>query len=405
MAKDAHTDEPGHPIPAAVARARAAVRTVADVPAWSLSGSETREALVGIAQARAALDELEARLLSEGDTSGAFAEVGATSAAAWLAHATRMTRREARRRVALAGVLADLETTRESMSAGQMLADQAAEIGAAVSALPKQPEVRQRCEKELVRLAEHHDARELKILGRRVLEVVDPAAADAHEAALLEAEEKAAARATSFSMWDDGTGTVRGRFTLPALEGGMLRKALTAIAAPKHQRAVGQTYGRTRPSPERLGQAFAEYVTRYPADKLPHAGGINATVVVTMTLDTLEGGLGAATIDTGGRLSACAVRRLACEAGLVPMVLDGASQPVDVGRQQRFHTQAQRLALAVTQRHCQAPGCDVPAWLCHVHHDQPWHTGGHTNVRDARLYCPRHHTLVHREPPAPVPRR
>ncbi|GAA5143704.1 hypothetical protein GCM10023340_09730 [Nocardioides marinquilinus] len=404
MAKDAHTDEPGHSIPAAVACVRAAVGGVADVPAWSVRGAETREALVGIAQARAALDELEARLLAQGENGGAFAEVGATSAAAWLAHATRMTRREARRRVALAGALTDLETTREAMAAGQVLAEQAAEIGTAVQSLPDEPETRQRCEKELVRLAEHHDARELKILGRRVLEVVDPAAADAHEAALLEREEKAAARTTSFSMWDDGDGTVRGRFTLPALQGGMLRKALTAIAAPKHQRATGQTYDHTRPSPERLGQAFSEYVARYPADKLPHAGGINATVVVTMTLDTLKGGLGAATIDTGGRLSAGAVRRLACEAGLVPVVLDGASRPLDVGRQRRFHTPAQRLALTITQKHCQGPGCDVPAWLCHVHHAKAWQHGGGTSVDDGRLLCPRHHTLVHREPPDPVPR-
>ncbi|WP_345455026.1 HNH endonuclease signature motif containing protein [Nocardioides marinquilinus] len=404
MAKGANTVEPGHPIPAAVVRVLAEIGNVADAPAWSLRSSETREALVGIARARAVLDELEARLLAEGETAGAFGEVGATSAAAWLAHATRMTRREARRRVALASALGRHETTREAMAGGQVLADQATVVCEAVEALPDEPEVRQRCEKELVRLAEHHDARELKILGRRVLEVVDPAAADAHEAALLEREEKAAARTTSFSMWDDGDGTVRGRFTLPALQGGMLRKALTAIAAPKHQRATGQAYDHTRPSPERLGQAFGEYVAHYPADKLPHAGGINATVVVTMTLDTLKGGLAAATIDTGGRLSAGAVRRLACEAGLVPVVLDGGSKPLDVGRQRRFHTPAQRLALTITQKHCQGPGCDVPAWLCHVHHDNPWHRGGGTSVRDGRLLCPRHHTLVHRDPPTLVPR-
>ncbi len=82
----------------------------------------------------------------------------------------------------------------------------------------------------------------------------------------------------------------------------MLKKAVMAMAAPKHVRATGEIYDHERPTHERLGQAFAEYVARYPADKLPHAGGINATVVVTMDLSTLLGGLKSATIDTGGHL-------------------------------------------------------------------------------------------------------
>ena len=232
-----------------------------------------------------------------------------------------------------------------------------------------------------------------------MLEVIDPDGADAHEGAILDRQERGAAKATSFSMWETGDGKVKGKFTLPELEGGMLRKALMSMAAPKHQRANGEVYDHERPTHERLGQAFAEYVSRYPVDKLPHAGGINATVVVTMSLDTLRGGLEAATIDTGGRLSAGAVRRLACEAGLVPMVLDGDSRPLDVGRARRFHTEAQRLALAITQKHCQHPMCAVPAWLCHVHHRTPWIRRGRTDLDNAQLLCPRHHSLAHRETP------
>ena len=254
-------------------------------------------------------------------------------------------------------------------------------ICAAVDDLPDQPDLRERCEKHLVRLAEHHDAKDLKILGRRVLEVVDPDAADAHEAALLEKEEKDAAKATSFSMWDTGDGTVKGKFTLPALEGGMLRKALMSIAAPKHQRANGDTYDHERPTHDRLGQAFAEYVSRYPVDKLPHAGGINATVVVTMTLDTLLGGLEG----RDHRHRRPAQRRRRPPPGLRGRARpDGsrrqASRPLDVGRTRRFHTEAQRLALAVSQKHCQHPTCTVPAWLCHVHHTTPWTRGGRTNT-------------------------
>lgn len=51
---------------------------------------------------------------------------------------------------------------------------------------------------------------------------------------------------------------------------------------------------------------------------LPEVAGTGATVVVTMTLETLMGGLAAATLDTGDRITAHTARRLACEAGIIP---------------------------------------------------------------------------------------
>ena len=53
-----------------------------------------------------------------------------------------------------------------------------------------------------------------KILGRRILDALAPEAADAHEATLLEREERDAQAATRLVMWDDGHGKVHGRFTL-----------------------------------------------------------------------------------------------------------------------------------------------------------------------------------------------
>ena len=112
--------------------------------------------------------------------------------------------------------------------------------------------------------------------------------------------------------------------------------------------------------PERLGQAFVEYIQRYPANRLPKAGGLTATVVVTMTLDTLLGGLKAAQLDTGETISPGAARRLACEAGIIPAVLGGNSQVLDLGRKTRFHTEAQRIAKTIEAGGCEADGCDRP---------------------------------------------
>ncbi len=94
-------------------------------------------------------------------------------------------------------------------------------------------------------LAADHDAKALKQLGRHILEVASPDAADAHEAKLLEREERDAAAATRLTMWDDGRGKVHGRFTLDALTGAMLKKALHAYAAPKHRAAKGPARGAT----------------------------------------------------------------------------------------------------------------------------------------------------------------
>ena len=200
-----------------------------------------------------------------------------------------------------------------------------------------------------------HDAKHLRVLGKRILEVVDPAAADAHEARLLEKEEQDAEAAAMFRMHDDGHGQCHGKFTISSRHGAMLKKALLAKAAPKHRAAVdGHAPEPGQPTAHRMGQAFQEYLETYPADALPKAGGVNATVVVTMTLETLLGGLKAAQLDTGEKITAGEARRLACSAGVIPAVLDGKSKVLDLGRKRRFHTEAQRIARAIEQGGCTA---------------------------------------------------
>jgi hypothetical protein len=144
-----------------------------------------------------------------------------------------------------------------------------------------------------------------------------------------------------------------------------------------------------------MGLAFCEYIESRRADTTPQAGGVAATVVVTMTEETLRGGVAAAGLDTGGRVSAGQARRLACRAGILPAVLGGASQVLDLGRLRRFHTQPQRIAIALRDGGCTAEGCDWPPGMCHVHHDQPWSAGGGTDITTGRLLCPRHHALAH----------
>ncbi len=165
--------------------------------------------------------------------------------------------------------------------------------------------------KALVAFAEVHDAKALRVLGRRILEVVAPEVAEAWEAEQLDREEREAEKSAVFRMREDGHGRIKGSFTVPLLVGQMLERALLAFAAPKHQIATREAQEEQseapvpvrRPTAQRLGAAFVELVERLDPKDLPKAGGVNATVVVTMTLDSLKDGLVAATLDTGDRIS------------------------------------------------------------------------------------------------------
>jgi hypothetical protein len=371
----------------------------ADAPAWSMTAEEQRSALVELAGVEAQLCELRMRVLAAADANDVGKVNGSSSTAAWVAHATRQERVQAHRDVKLATALDQAFTaTQDALAVGRVNEAQARAIVDALQALPDRATTadRARAETHLLAEAAERDAKDLKVLGRRIFEVLDPEAAEAEEGKKLAKEDAEAARQTWLRLRDNGDGTHSGSFKIPGLHAAMLKKALQALTSP---RRLGKgrcgADGATLPGPELLGRGFCEFLERYPVDRLPHAGGVNATVVVTMTIDQLRAELGAAALDTGGRISASQARRLACEAGIIPVVLGGASQPLDVGRKRRFHTEPQRAAMAVRDGGCTAQTCDRPASWCHAHHDLPWSEGGHTTVKDGRLLCPWHHGKAH----------
>ena len=160
--------------------------------------------------------------------------------------------------------------------------------------------------------------------------MVAPEIAEEHELKALQRQEALAEEACRFTIADDGQGLCHGRFTLPSHVCAMLKQAVLAINSPRHRHHSG--------TPKGLGHAFCEYVTRYPVDRLPQAGGVDATVVVTMTLDNLLGDSHTpALLDTGDPITADQARKLACEAGIIPIVLGGNSEVLDLGRRSRLY--------------------------------------------------------------------
>ncbi|WP_462417284.1 HNH endonuclease signature motif containing protein [Kytococcus sp. Marseille-QA3725] len=103
------------------------------------------------------------------------------------------------------------------------------------------------------------------------------------------------------------------------------------------------------------------------------------------------------TTHTGEVLTAGQLRRMACDADVLPQVLGGPSAPLDTGRVHRLATPEMRAALATRDGGCTAPGCDRPPGWCDAHHIRHWADGGETALHNLTLLCRRHHTIVHRD--------
>ena len=390
---------PRHRVPAATAQMRAAADAVADASVWSMDAAETASTLVELTRLEAQVAELKARVAAHADDLHVGQEKGASSAAAWLAHETRTTRAAAHAAVRLGHDLEAHPAVRDGLAAGDLHTDQAGVVVRWVDDLPDTVPADKVTEAEghLIEQAKHHDATALNRLGKRLFEVIAPEEADAREAALLAKEEAAAAKACRLTGYDDGKGKAHFRGTLPSYHWAALKKMLAAIAASKHQTATkGAGAAADRPpTPEAMGQALCELIERYPANKLPNTGGVSATMVVLIDLDVLLGELEkACVLDTGGKISSGEARRLACEAGIIPVVLGGDSQPLDVGRRSRFYTEAQRIAMLVRDRGCRAEGCDRTTGL-HAHHKILWSLGGNTDLTDGVSLCHWHHNRAH----------
>jgi Domain of unknown function (DUF222) len=235
------------------------------------------------------------------------------------------------------------------------------------------------------------------VLGRRVFEVIAPAAAEAHEGALLSAEERKARAETRVSFRPRGDGVTDIWARVPDHVADRLRAYLDSYTSPRRRHlAVGDDEVGELPLPRRRGEAFCALLEHVPTAALPRHGGTPTSVVVTLDLETLVSGLGTAGVSTGGRISAAEARRLACGAGILPAVLGGPSEVLDLGRSRRLFSPAQRKALAIRDRTCRAEGCDIPTAWCEAHHvEEPWSRGGRTDVKAGVLFCPFHHHRAH----------
>ena len=380
------------------------VDEAAALEAWALTGSEVREVAKAVQQTRTALDAVMSELAGCADGMGLPKEDGATSTTAWLANLTGMTKGEASSLVSLARLTpTTTQATRAAWSAGDISTAQASVIMKAIEALPDwvDDEPRGDAEDHLIRLAGEHNLDDLRRLANRVIEVIDPDGADQMLGEQVRREEEKAWEATRLSIQRRGDGTTRGAFTMPDADADTLRAAIEGIIAPRRANLNAARLGmdvsdfHALPRDQKMGHAFIELVGHLPTEALPKAGGLAATVAVTIDIDDLRTGQGTATNTSGTTTSAAHAQRLACNAHLVALYLDSESKVLDHGTARRLYDRHQRLALAVRDQGCVWPGCDRPPAWCEAHHLNFWSEDGPTDLDNAALVCHFHHFLLH----------
>ncbi len=383
---------------------------------WSLLDTEVDGALADLSRVVSRARVRLAEIVAEGRRRNRPGDVSAASSVAWLAQSLQVAPAEATRLLASSRSLeqaADDPTTAPIVDAarsGEIGFDQAVVAVDAVAALPDEVADRRAEAGTVMRAAASVlDPVQLRQAGRRLVAVLDPDQGDRLLAAQLERDERAAVDRRSLVLLPAVAGLVRGRFELPVADAAVVTAALSPLAAPAAAAApdVGSPIDALRPSPDdalrdarsprqRMADALVEACRRsLGAGGCPTTGGERAQVVVTVGLDHLRRSTGAGDLLDGEPVAPSVLRRMACDAGVLPAVLGGAGQPLDVGREARTVPTGIRRALAVRDRGCAFPGCDRPPGWCDAHHIRHWADGGPTALANLVLLCGHHHRTVH----------
>jgi Domain of unknown function (DUF222) len=354
-----------------------------DVDPWTVD--ELAAGLRQLSGLRAALDACEARLLARFDTVQGWKATGAADAAGWLRDQTGTSAREAAGRVRTASGLADLPEVADALADGMITHAHAAALARAAARTPE--------------VAEHQG----ELLRRAVGQSADAFDKTVHswerrvaaDGGASQAERQHARRSVTSKTVDDGMTLLQAR--LDPIAAATVTTALDRIAEELWRADTSGDGARVLDLHVRRADALVEMAKRAMAADPNSAKRPEPSVVVLIDHLTLAGQIataGVCELIDGAPIAPDTVRRVACTAGILPVVLDGKSRPLDLGTSQRYASAAQRLALTVRDRGCVFPGCDRPHTICDAHHLLE-HPVGPTNLENLALVCEAHHHLVH----------
>ena len=242
----------------------------------------------------------------------------------------------------------------------------------------------------LMALGERHDARTVRQLREHLL------AAHGLDDAFEDTEDKARSGASLSAGRQIAPGLFEYLLRVTREGRAMLEAAIGPLAAPT-PRPDGEPDERT--VAQRRAEALVSVIGRALRAGDSAWSSTKAQVFVTLGLEDLQRSAGAGALlgalTSGDLVTADTVRRWACDATIIPTVLNSGGEVVDLGRATRLFTPAQVKRLWLRDRHCTYPGCDAPAAWTDAHHLTHWADGGTTDMSNAALLCGRHHTIVH----------
>ncbi len=318
------------------------------------------------------------------DRLGEFAEAGATSTTAWVRASANCSGGLASRRVRIGRALADrLPCSRAAWAAGTATTEHVDVIARVVRGLDDDQAAV--LDRELSAAAAFASPIELSRLADRYRFEADPDAAEA-KARKAKRDQKLHHSQTFGGGWVLSA-------TFDAETGAVVNAAIDAFTPIPGAPAEGEL-------PESAGYRRAQALAEICRQALEHgegrgAGGEKPQLTVIVDDEVLRTGIGYGMLSDGTPIPSRAVRRLACDAKIIPALYGTKSCPLDIGRSARVVTPAMRKALVLRDKGCRFPGCDRPASWTDAHHVIHWRDLGPTALWNLMLICRAHHHKVH----------
>jgi len=393
--------------------ARTELAELLDVLWAAKTPHEKLAAVAGLEKLRSVIDAVQLVVVEEVEAADDAKSDGWASAKDFLVGVSGGHQGSGATTVRLAHALTrDYTRTLEELANGKISRVQAEVICRTLDKLPVKRELRDAAEEAMIDAARTNDASGLWKIGQHLISLLDPEGDERDQEKKLNREERAAHLHRFLSITEDGMGGVRIKGRTTVEDAAAIKAALFPLAAPEPttpgscggdddcpDRGCAHDGRDPRDHGARFLDALVEGCRRLMgADLLPNSHGLAPRLNLTMDYDNLRNGVGIGTLDTGERLSASAVRRLACDCQVLPMVLGSDSEILDVGRAQRLVTPVIWSALVVRDRHCAFPGCRRPPIACDAHHIEHWLEGGETSLDNLCLLCRAHHTMIHNTP-------
>ncbi len=244
------------------------------------------------------------------------------------------------------------------------------------------PQVWAGAEQELAAKAAVYTPAELAAWGAALVEALDADGPEPDDRGPVQVNE------LHLTARRGGGGFLKGRFDDPALY-----DAIGTVIDAKARPLTGED---DRTPVQRNAEALAE-VYGYVLDHgdVPQRCGERPHLNVLIRLEDLENRARSAMLDFSGTLSPESLRMLACDAAVIPIVMNGVGQPLDVGRVNRTIPDGSRRAVAARDRGCAHPGCGRTASWCEIHHIREWWPDGETKLDNLVMLCRVHHRLLH----------